>query len=620
MKVNILFPVLNEERRLEKGILKTLIYLTRNKIFDYQLTIVDNGSMDETEAISQRLCEKYSQVQYIKTCEKGVGLALRTGIEQNTCDIVGYMDIDLSTKLFHLKDVKEIFDDRPDIEIIKGSRLLKGSQVIGRKTTREFTSQGLNIILQGVFKNHFTDGFCGFDFFRKETVEKLISISSQDNGWFYCVELLLRAERLGIEVKDIPVVWEDDYDTKVNVVKTTADYLKKIYQLKSQFIKEDQSQTQQKQASDLKIPANNLLWQYKKHQTEYEKKAIEVLRSGSYVLGKEVETFERDFAKTIGTEYCVGLGNCLDALWLSFRILGIGSGDEVIVPGNTYIASVMGVTINGATPVFVEPDEFHNLDASKIEEKITDKTKAILVVHLYGQSCEMDKILEICSKHQLYLVEDCAQSHGGTFKGQTTGSFGDIGCFSFYPSKNLGAFGDGGAITTNNEKLAKEFKIYRYYGSEKRYYNKVVGTNSRLDEIQAGLLNVKLKHLEELNADRCRVCNAYLEGIKNPMIALPKIREEVQTVWHQFVIETHYRDEFKDYLEENGIGSIIHYPIPPHLSEAYAYLKIEKGAYPITETLADCVLSLPLYYGMTENEIEKVIQVINDFCPKELKK
>ncbi len=370
----------------------------------------------------------------------------------------------------------------------------------------------------------------------------------------------------------------------------------------------------------MKVPANNLLRHYTEHQDEYEVKALEILRSGNYVLGNEVETFENNFAKYIGTNYCVGLGNGLDALWLSFRILGVGPGDEVIVQGNTYIASVMGITINGATPVFVEPDEFYSIDADKIEEKITAKTKAVLVVHLYGECCEMDKIVALTKKHRLYLVEDCAQSHGATFKGQTTGSFGDIGCFSFYPSKNLGGFGDGGAITTNSEELNKAFRMYRFYGSEKRYYNKVVGTNSRLDELQAGLLNVKLNYLEALNEDRRRVCNSYLEHIKNPVIQLPKRRKDSETVWHQFVITTPYRDEFKAYLEEQGIGSIIHYPIPPHLSEAYAYLKIGTGSLPITEKLANEVLSLPLFYGMTKAEMDTVIQAINAFVPKTLEK
>lgn len=366
----------------------------------------------------------------------------------------------------------------------------------------------------------------------------------------------------------------------------------------------------------MKVPANNLLRHYQEHQEEYEQKTLEILRSGNYILGDEVASFERNFADYIGTRYCVGLGNCLDALWLSFRVLGIGDGDEVIVPANTYIASVMGITINKATPVFVEPDAFHGIDVHQIEAKISPRTKAILVVHLYGQSCEMDTILEIAKKHKLYLVEDCAQSHGASYKGKLTGSFGDIGCFSFYPSKNLGAFGDGGAVTINREELNQAFRMYRFYGSEKRYYNKVVGTNSRLDELQAGLLNIKLKYLNNLNVDRSRVSNAYLMGIDNPLINLPKLRKDAVAVWHQFVITTPYRDQLKAYLQAKGIETIIHYPIPPHLSEAYAYLNVGRGCLPITEKLADEVLSLPMFYGMTDDEIKTVVAAINDFKPE----
>jgi len=239
MKVNILFPVLDEERRLEKGVLKTLVFLKKNKLFDYQLTIIDNGSTDATEEISKRLCETYKEVRYLKTPEKGVGVAVRTGVADNTCEIVGYMDIDLSTKIDHLKEVKEIFENQSEVQIIKGSRLMKDSTVLGRKASREFTSQGLNTLLHLVFKNRFTDALCGFDFYRKETIEQLIADSSQDNGWFYTVELLLRAERRGLDVHDIPVIWKDDYDTKVKVIKTVVSYLKQIHLIKSEFIRED---------------------------------------------------------------------------------------------------------------------------------------------------------------------------------------------------------------------------------------------------------------------------------------------------------------------------------------------------------------------------------------------
>lgn len=377
-----------------------------------------------------------------------------------------------------------------------------------------------------------------------------------------------------------------------------------------------------------------------KYQQEYESKALEVLRSGWYILGKEVETFEQEFASYVGTKHAVGLASGLDALWLAFKVLGIGDGDEVIVQGNTYIASVMGITINGATPVFVEPNEFYQIDADKIEEKITSRTKAVLVVHLYGQAADMTKIVDICRKHNLKLVEDCAQSHGARHNGKMTGSFGDFGCFSFYPSKNMGAFGDAGAITTNDPELARMMKIYRNYGSEKRYYNMVVGANSRLDELQAGLLRVKLTHMEEITGEREKLAATYDAGISNPYVIKPAVAENSSSVWHQYVLrvpdnkkpgdgtgksikeetkagssEVNARDRFKKYLEDKGIGTIIHYPIPPHLSEAYSYLGMTKGSLPITEQYADEVLSLPMYNGMTMEEQAYVIDAINGYEP-----
>ncbi len=349
------------------------------------------------------------------------------------------------------------------------------------------------------------------------------------------------------------------------------------------------------------------------YQEEFEKKAIEVLRSGWYILGNEVKSFEQEFADYVGSKHCVGLASGLDALWIAFRILGIGAGDEVIVQGNTYIASVMGITMNGATPVFVEPDEYFNIDASKIEEKITDKTKAVLVVHLYGQASNMGPIVELCRKHDLKLVEDCAQAHGAKFNGQQIGTFGDIGCFSFYPSKNLGAFGDAGAITTNSDKIADDVRVFRNYGSEKRYYNKVVGANSRLDEMQAGLLRVRLGHLDELAEEKKNICERYLNELHNDKIVLPEIRQGATHIWHQFVIKSEYRDELIKYLDDKGIGTIIHYPIPPHLSEAYQYLGLREGSLPITEKYAKTVLSIPLYNGMTNDELDYVIDAINSF-------
>ncbi len=349
------------------------------------------------------------------------------------------------------------------------------------------------------------------------------------------------------------------------------------------------------------------------YKEEFEDKALEVLRSGWYVLGNEVKDFEKEFAAYTGAKNCVGLNSGLDALWIAFRVLGIGPGDEVIVQGNTYIASVMGITINGATPIFVEPDEYYNIDGSKIETLISEKTKAILVVHLYGQASNMDPILNLCKKYNLRLVEDCAQAHGAKWKGKQVGTFGDIGCFSFYPSKNLGAFGDAGAITTSDDTIADAVRVFRNYGSEKRYYNKVIGTNSRLDEMQAGLLRVRLKHIDEIAEEKRTICEKYLTELKNNKIVLPKIRDGATHIWHQFVIRTEFREELIAYLNQKNIGTIIHYPIPPHLSEAYKYLGLKKESLPITEKYANTVLSLPLYNGMTEEEQEYVIKAINEF-------
>lgn len=349
------------------------------------------------------------------------------------------------------------------------------------------------------------------------------------------------------------------------------------------------------------------------YQKEFEDKALEVLRSGWYVLGKEVSAFEKEFASYVGSKYCVGLASGLDALWIAFRLLHIGKGDEVLVQGNTYIASVMGVTMNGATPVFIEPDEHYGMDPQKIEQAITEKTKAVLVTHLYGMASRMDEIVAICKKYNLRLVEDCAQSHGACFQGTMTGNFGDIGCFSFYPSKNLGAFGEGGAITTNDVSIDKACRTFRNYGSQKRYYNEVVGTNSRLDEIQAGLLRVRLSHLKELTEEKRKIADKYNEELKNPLIKLPKVAKGATCVWHQYVITCEDRDRLSEYLKEKGIGTIIHYPVPPHMQECYQNLGYKEGDFPITERLAKTVLSIPMYNGMTNEEQDYVIEMINAF-------
>ncbi len=363
----------------------------------------------------------------------------------------------------------------------------------------------------------------------------------------------------------------------------------------------------------MNVSPNRMDLGFYKYQKEFEEKALEVLRSGRYILGGEVEAFEKEFAAYVGAKYCVGLASGLDALWIAVRLLGIGKGDEVIVQGNTYIASVMGITINGATPVFVEPDEYYAIDADKIERAITEKTKAIMVVHLYGVAADMSKIVALCKKYDLKLIEDCAQSHGALHNGKMTGTFGDVGCFSFYPTKNLGAFGDAGAVVTDDEDLAKEFRTFRNYGSEKRYYNKVVGANSRLDELQAGLLRVRLNHIEEITSEKAEIARKYTEGIKNPLLVLPTVPKDSTSVWHQYVVRCEKREALMQYLADRGVGTLIHYPIPPHLSEAYAHLNIARGTLPITEKYADTVLSLPIYNGMTDEDQKYVIECLNAF-------
>lgn len=363
----------------------------------------------------------------------------------------------------------------------------------------------------------------------------------------------------------------------------------------------------------MKINFNQLDRCYKKYKTELDDACIKTLESGWYVLGENVEAFEQEFAIFNASKYCVGLNSGLDALILAFRALNIGQGDEVIVSANTYIASVIGITENLATPIFVEPDEYYNLDADKIEEKISDKTKAILAVHLYGQAANMKKIKEIANKYKIYLVEDCAQSHGARYDDKISGSWGDIGCFSFYPTKNLGAFGDSGAIVTDNKEIYDKIKMLRNYGSKKKYNNELLGVNSRLDELQAALLSVKIKHYSELREERKTIAEKYINGIKNPLVVIPKIRSNSEHVWHLFVIRINNRVKFQNYLSDNSISTQIHYPIPPHLSEAYKYLGYKIGSFPITEMYANTVLSLPLYNGMTDEEINFVINTINKY-------
>jgi dTDP-4-amino-4,6-dideoxygalactose transaminase len=358
----------------------------------------------------------------------------------------------------------------------------------------------------------------------------------------------------------------------------------------------------------------------KKLNAQYRDELIEactsVIDSGWYILGKEVEEFEKEFANYCGTKYAIGVGNGLDALTLilrAYKELGILSdGDEVIVPANTYIATILAITNNNLTPVLVEPDiDTYLIDPDKIEENITSKTKIIMVVHLYGQTCEMDKINEIAKKYDLKVIEDSAQSHGAYYKDKRSGNLADASGFSFYPGKNLGALGDAGAITTNDDQLAEVLKASRNYGSHKKYENIYKGVNSRLDEIQAAILRVKLKYLDEEIERRRKIARFYLENIKNDNIILPKVREDSNHVWHLFVIRTEKRDKLQKYLLDKGIHTLIHYPIPPH--KQIAYKEWNDRSYPITEKISKEVLSLPISGVLTLEEAEKVIEAINEF-------
>lgn len=349
---------------------------------------------------------------------------------------------------------------------------------------------------------------------------------------------------------------------------------------------------------------------------ELKKAAARVIDSGWYINGKEVTTFEKDFAAYCGVRYCIGVSNGLDALKLILRAYEIGPGDEVIVPSNTYIASILAISEVGATPILVEPTiESYNLDPNLIESKITSSTKAILVVHLYGLVAEMTPIIEFAKKHQLKVIEDAAQAHGAIYNGKRVGSLGDAAGFSFYPGKNLGALGDAGAITTNDDELAEKLLALRNYGSKKKYENIYKGYNHRLDEMQAALLQVKLPCLDMDNEKRRIIANKYLEEIVNSNIILPKKPENAeQTVWHVFVIRTKERDRLQEYLLDNCIQTVIHYPIPPHKQEAYIEMKEER--FPISEQIHSEILSIPISPVQTIEDTEKIIKIINKFTLK----
>ena len=339
-----------------------------------------------------------------------------------------------------------------------------------------------------------------------------------------------------------------------------------------------------------------------------------VLTHSWYISGVENDNFEKAFADYCGAQFCIGVGNGLDALTLALKALGIGIGDEVIVPSNTFIATALAVTNVGATPVFVEPDiRTFNINPALIEAKLTKRTRAIMPVHLYGQACDMDPIMEIAKKRNLYVVEDCAQAHGATYKGKKVGTFGDISGFSFYPGKNLGALGDAGAVVTDNKELADKVSALGNYGSDYKYHHIYKGCNSRLDELQAAFLSVKLPHLDRMNEERRRIAAKYTEGIKNPKVILPYVLYDNVPVWHIFGIRCAERDALEKHLNDNGIGTNKHYPTAMHLQECYKEMGIKKEELPIAVKISETELSIPMYYGMTEDEVQYVIDVINEF-------
>lgn len=368
------------------------------------------------------------------------------------------------------------------------------------------------------------------------------------------------------------------------------------------------------------VPFLDLKAAYLELQQELDSVYQRVMNSGWYILGKEIEAFEQEFAAYCEAQYCIGVGNGLDALHLILRSLGIGPGDEVIVPANTYIATWLAVSYAGATPVPVEPDEMtYNINPDLIEVAITERTKAILPVHLYGQPADMDAINDLAHHYGLKVIEDAAQAHGARYKGRRTGGLGDAAGFSFYPGKNLGAFGDGGAVVTNDPYIADQVRVLRNYGSRVKYYNEVQGFNSRLDELQAAFLRVKLTKLDEWNERRKLAAQYYLDRLSQTDLKLPYVPEWVTPVWHLFVVSHPQRDKLKNYLDKFGLGTLIHYPIPPHLSDAYTgglESNWKTNIYPITEAISNQILSIPIGPHLEQTKttivVETLLKVLKD--------
>ena len=364
------------------------------------------------------------------------------------------------------------------------------------------------------------------------------------------------------------------------------------------------------------VPFLDMKAQYDELREELDQAYQRVMDSGWYILSDEARAFEQEFADRIGVKHCIGVGNGLEALQLIFMAYGIGAGDEVIVPANTYIASWLSVSYVGATPIPVEPNPAtHNIDPTRIAQAITKRTKAIMPVHLYGQPTEMTEIWKLAEVHGLRIVEDSAQAHGVKYMDKMAGNLGSAAAFSFYPTKNLGAFGDAGAVTTNDDDLADKVRVLRNYGSRKKYYNEVKGHNSRLDPLQAAFLRVKLKYLDEWNKRRDKLAHYYCEHLNGlPGLGLPITAPQTEHGWHIFVVTHDDRDRLKSYLDEHGVDTLIHYPVPPHLSEAYTDLGYKAGDFPLSEKLANTVLSLPIGPHVTQEQADFVVERIREFC------
>ena len=367
----------------------------------------------------------------------------------------------------------------------------------------------------------------------------------------------------------------------------------------------------------MRVPFLDVKASYEEIALELDAATHRVVSSGWYLLGDEISAFEREYADYVGAKYCVALGNGLDALHLGLRALGVGAGDEVIVPSNTYIATWLAVSYAGATPVPVEPDPgTYNLDPALIEAAITPRTKAILPVHLYGQPADMDPICAIARRHHLYVLDDAAQVHGARYRGRRIGALADVTAWSFYPGKNLGALGDAGAITTDDEQVADRVRVLRNYGSRVKYVNEVQGYNSRLDEIQAAVLRVKLPYVDQWNARRARIAARYTTELADAGLVLPQVPGWADPAWHVFVVRSYDRDALQRHLTAAEIGTVIHYPTPPHRQEAYRNLDLPEGSFPLSEAIHREAISLPIGPHMTEAQVDATIAAVLDFAER----